>query len=1400
MLVLLAATAQAQLAVNEIDYDQPSTDTAEFIEIKNVSAGAVDLSAFRLDLVNGSDGSVYQTFTLPAVNLAAGGYFVVCANSANTANCDLDVAPDTNLVQNGAPDAVALMQGTTLIDTVSYEGDVAGFTEGSGAGLTDDPGVDGAGISRFPDGADTDQNNIDFSLRCITPGAANAAAATDCVFEPPNVLINEIDADQTDTDAAEFVELYDGGIGNTVLDGLVLVLFNGSDDASYAAFDLDGLSTGGGGYFVLCGDAANVAGCDLDVTPETNLLQNGADAVALLGGDATDFPNGTPVTTSNLVDALVYGTSDADDAGLLVLLNAGQPQVDENANAASTAESIGRCPNGTGGARNTASYTPSAPTPGADNDCEQSVGTLVINEIDYDQPGTDTTEFIEIKNAGGGAVNLAGFALELVNGTGGGAAVYATIPLPAVTLPVGEYFVVCGDAATTFGCDLDVSPDSNLIQNGAPDAVALRFDGLLVDTVSYEGNTGAPFTEGTGVGLEDSGATGQDFHGISRFPDGADTNINNVDFSNRCVTPGAANTEASSGCMDPRPPALRINEIDYDQPSADTAEFIEIVNAGSSPADLAGVELQLVNGNGGGAAVYATVALPAISLAPSAYFVVCATGASVPDCDLAGFDSIQNGAPDAVTLIRGGLVIDTVSYEGDTAAPHTEGSGAGLEDTGASGQDHRGISRFPDGVDTDQNNVDLVNACITPGFANTSLTAGCSAGGPVLEIFAIQGSGAASPFASQGVATEDNIVTAVGPDGFFIQTPDARADASAATSNGIFVFTGSAPTVAVGDQVDVAGQVVEFFDFTEFGTGATVSVNSSGHALPAATVFDETVPSPDPMAPSCAVEYECYEGMLIQITGGTVTGPNQRFGTDPVAEVHVTAAPARAFREPGIEFPGLPGLPEWDGNPEVFELDADKLGLGNPLIPAGSSFDATGTLGFEFGGYELWVTSLTVDEALLPQAVRARQAGEMTIGALNLFRLFDDVDDPPIEVRGPDSNAVLTTTDDAVVDSAEYAVRLAKFSTYIRSVLDAPDVLAVSEVESLKVLRDLADRIHADDAAISYTPYLEEGNDIGGIDVGFLVQDTVAVDTVTQLGRFETLSVDGSLLNDRPPLLLEGRQIAGGSDFPFAVMAIHGRSLGSIESSTRVRQKRFEQAQSVAAKVQALQAADPDINLVVTGDFNAFEFTDGFVDVTGQMKGSFAPEDNLVCDTNACDDLVDPDLLDQVLMIPTEERYSFIFGGSAQVLDHALTSSGLDELVRDFRYGRGNADAAVILIDDGTTPLRSSDHDGLVLFLAKDSDGDGVTDGTDQCPGTVIPEAVPFATLGINHWALTDDDREFDTASPPGKGSEASFDIFDTAGCSCEQIVEAQGLGAGHLKFGCSIEAMQEWVDLVGDP
>ena len=185
-------------------------------------------------------------------------------------------------------------------------------------------------------------------------------------MDTATIIINEVDADQVGIDANEFVELYDGGVGNSPLDGYTIVFYNGgTTDASYDAYDLDGYSTDANGYFVL--GSTTVPNVTYDLGAVTNLIQNGADAVALYMDDATNFPNGTAITITNIVDALVYDTDDPDDAELLTLINTGQPQIDEAGLGDATLHSCSRLPNGTGGLLNTDTYEPAIPTPGAEN-------------------------------------------------------------------------------------------------------------------------------------------------------------------------------------------------------------------------------------------------------------------------------------------------------------------------------------------------------------------------------------------------------------------------------------------------------------------------------------------------------------------------------------------------------------------------------------------------------------------------------------------------------------------------------------------------------------------------------------------------------------------------------------------------------------------------------------------------------------------------------------------------------------------------------------------------------------------------------------------------------------------------------------------------------------------------
>lgn len=171
------------------------------------------------------------------------------------------------------------------------------------------------------------------------------------------VVINELDSDTPSTDDKEFIELK-STVPNMSLNGYVLVFFNGANNLSYLTMDLDGITTNSNGIATI--GASLLSPVPNRYFPFDSIMQNGPDGVGLYLGDGSDFPTNSSPTMTNLIDALIHETNDADPTALMAALGE-TVSYDEGATAAlAVSQSIQRKTDGT--------YEAKAPTPGANND------------------------------------------------------------------------------------------------------------------------------------------------------------------------------------------------------------------------------------------------------------------------------------------------------------------------------------------------------------------------------------------------------------------------------------------------------------------------------------------------------------------------------------------------------------------------------------------------------------------------------------------------------------------------------------------------------------------------------------------------------------------------------------------------------------------------------------------------------------------------------------------------------------------------------------------------------------------------------------------------------------------------------------------------------------------------
>ncbi|HEX6732783.1 MAG TPA: endonuclease/exonuclease/phosphatase family protein, partial [Pyrinomonadaceae bacterium] len=639
--------------------------------------------------------------------------------------------------------------------------------------------------------------------------------------------------------------------------------------------------------------------------------------------------------------------------------------------------------------------------------------------------------------------------------------------------------------------------------------------------------------------------------------------------------------------------------------------------------------------------------------------------------------------------------------------------------------------------DSDNNNIDFSVGAPSP--RNTaSPTNNCA---PIsLQIHEIQGSGATTPFAGQFVSTS-GIVTARKNNGFFLQDP--TPDLDPATSDGLFVFTSSAPAVLTGDAVTIVGSATEFFNLTQVESTlpGDVSVTSSGNVLPPAVTLTTTILS----ANGSPDQLERFEGMRMHADSLVSVAPTNEFGET----FTVLEGVARPLREPGIEIslPVPPDptsmavdccIPRWDENPERIMIDSDGL-AGSSVISVTSNVtftNVTGPLDFTFSNYKvLPETAPTTSANMSAVPVPTPAAGELTIAGYNIENFNNN------------------------------ATQRAKAALAIRDVLHLPDIIGTIEIFDLADLQALAAQIQSI-SGVTYEAHLIEADgasEDADQDVGFLVKTSrVQVDSVTQIelagcdgtpancNTFIDPDGDPALLNDRPPLVLRATVDALTLN-PRKVIVIvnHTRSFIDIElvggDGPRVRAKRKAQAEFLADLLQGLQTDNPTTPVISIGDYNAYQFNDGYTDPVSVIKGTPTADDEMVVDASL--DVVSPDFINLTDSLPADQRYSFIFEGTPQAIDHQILNTVAASFLQRYHIARNNTDfpevPSSLFANNAARPERNSDHDMPVSYYkfpaapttTTVSDASAILSPSDQT--VVLTASVTTAAGTVNEGTVT---------------------------------------------------------------
>lgn len=771
-------------------------------------------------------------------------------------------------------------------------------------------------------------------------------------------------------------------------------------------------------------------------------------------------------------------------------------------------------------------------------------------------------------------------------------------------------------------------------------------------------------------------------------------------------------------------------------------DYVELYNPTGGSVDVSGMSVQY-RSSGGTAEATGVTALTGVVPSHGHYLVALAAGggpgAALPVADAPGNTNLS-ASKGTVILANGSAALDPGegSVLGNAEVIDLVGYGASntFENAAAPGADNAtSVQRDADGTDTDDNAADFTAATPTPAGTGDD---GPPPGGdpekhPIAEI---QGSGAASPLVNSEVIT-DGVVTAAYPtggfEGFYLQTSGTGGTLPAdhESSDAVFAYLGSAPAAdypAIGDHVQVTGEVIEFYGLTEIST--TVAGIEP--------LEDAAVPAPVPTSyPAADAGREALEGMLLSPQGDFTVSDN--YNVNNYAELVLAAGADPLVQPTDVARPGTPeaaAVARENAAREVTLDDGASLNylttgkdLALPWITASRSvrvgadvrFEKPIVLDYRNDAWKFQPTSqLTQADAADVQpasfeqtrtAAPAAVGGDLKIASFNVLNSFKETGEAYVADGGTCSSYKDRAGNPITVDSCNgdgprgawdetnRKRQQAKIVAAINTL--GADVLSLEEIENSAkyagedrrddALADLVDALNADAGAGTWkyvpSPAPADRPTTAEEDVirtAFIYKAAKA----EPVGDSHILTGSEAFSNAREPLAQVFEPVDGVANQRFLVVANHLKSKGSgVDDGTgqgNANPDRVAQAHDLVGFVDGLTESTGTRRVFLTGDFNSYTQEDPMQVLYDAGYTDIGSHESPGESTYVYDGLVGS--LDHVLA--NDAALAEVTGA------HVWNINSVESVA--YEYSRYNYNATNFY---DPSPFRSSDHDPLLVGI-----------------------------------------------------------------------------------------------------